>query len=92
MFQKRNGAFSRSDRSKLWPPYAPVSENVGKSAAFAAPICAFVDTTSCSSRATSGRRSSKVDGRPGGGVTGTGSASIVPGAILSARFDVRLPS
>ena len=49
-------------------PMVPVSEMFGKNWALTAPICALRPISCCSARRTSGRRSSRSEGRPAGGV------------------------
>ncbi len=63
----------------LSPPISPVSEIRGRSAALATPICALAAIRFCSAWRISGRRSSKVDGKPVGGSGGTGSWARSPG-------------
>src|SRR3981081_3916861 len=73
----RLGAFNHVEALLLSKPAAAARLNTGKYAARATPICALAAATRRSAAATSGRRSSNVDGKPGS--IGGGAVSVGKG-------------
>eukprot|EP01022_Parablepharisma_sp_SALTPOND_P004192 TRINITY_DN118_c0_g1_i1.p1 TRINITY_DN118_c0_g1~~TRINITY_DN118_c0_g1_i1.p1 ORF type:complete len:1977 (+),score=693.89 TRINITY_DN118_c0_g1_i1:34526-40456(+) len=84
----RPGSVNQSAKLELWQPPEADSVRLGKQAALATPILALAAATRRSAAATSGRRSSSIEGRP----CGTGGATAVNGAFGKEKVEGVLPT